>query len=78
LAASKEQAMTKNSGGVTINRGGASTPTKDERDSEFAGVAGNAAEKGEKPSPAARDRGEVSSADDSAPVDLDFAHDRAS
>ena len=70
--------MTKHSGGPTINQGGASRPTREERDGEFAGIAGNAVEKGEKPSPGARDRGETSSADDSAPVDLDSAHDRAS
>jgi hypothetical protein len=70
--------MTRNSGGPTVNQGGASKPTRDERDREFAGIAGNAEEKGEKPSPGDRDRGETSSADDPAPVDLDTAHDRAS
>jgi hypothetical protein len=70
--------MTKNSGGATINQGSASRPTREERDAEFAGIAGNAAEKGEKPSPGERDRGETSSADDSSPIDLDTAHDRAS
>jgi hypothetical protein len=70
--------MTKHSGGPTINQGGASKPTQGERDREFAGIAGNAAGKGEKPSPADRDRGESSSADDPAAIDLDTARDRAS
>ena len=70
--------MTKNSGGPTINRGGASKPTRDERDREFAGIAGNVAEKGEKPSPGDRDRGETTSRADEAPIDLDTARDRAS
>ncbi len=71
--------MTSNSGGETINQGGASKPTQEERDREFAGIAGNAAEKGEKPSPAGRDRGETSSADGrSSAIDIDSAHDRAS
>ncbi|MEA3034363.1 MAG: hypothetical protein QOH04_114 [Sphingomonadales bacterium] len=55
--------MTKQSGGPTINQGGASK-NADER-------------KGEKPSPG--DRGETSSADEApCPVDMDAAHDRAS
>jgi hypothetical protein len=70
--------MTRNSGGPTINQGGASRPTQEERDREFAGIAGNVEEKGEKPSPADRDRGETSAADGQAPIDLDSAHDRAS
>jgi hypothetical protein len=70
--------MTRHSGGPTINQGGASKPTEDERDREFAGITGNAAAKGEKPSPGDRDRGETSSADDPAAIDLDTAHDRAS
>jgi hypothetical protein len=70
--------MTKHSGGATINQGGASSPTQEERDREFAGITGNVEEKGETPSPAARERGETSSADDPGPVDLDTAHDRAS
>ena len=70
--------MTKNSGGPTINQGGASKPIREERDREFAGIAGNAAQKGEKPSPGDRERGETSSADDPAAIDLDTAHDRAS
>ena len=70
--------MTKHSGGGTINQGGASRPTQEERDSEFADIAGNAAEKGEEPSPASRDRGEASSAEDAAPIDLDSVRDRAS
>jgi hypothetical protein len=64
--------MTRNSGGPTVNQGPA--PEKD-RD-EVGEVAGNAERKGEKPSPADRERGETSSAD--APVDLETAHDRAS
>lgn len=70
--------MTKHGGGATINQGGASKSPQAERDAEFAGIAGNAAEKGEKPSPGDRDRGETSSAEDAAPIDLDTAHDRAS
>jgi hypothetical protein len=70
--------MTKHSGGATINQGGASKATREERDREFAGIAGNVEEKGEKPSPAERDRGEISGADDPSPADLDTAHDRAS
>jgi hypothetical protein len=70
--------MTKHSGGATINRGGASGPTRKERDRGFAGITGNAEEKGEKPSPGNRDRGETSSADEPAPVDLETARDRAS
>ena len=69
--------MTKHSGGATINQGGASRPTQDEQDAEF-DIAGNAELRGEKASPADRDRGEVSAAEDSSPVDLDAAHDRAS
>ena len=70
--------MTKHSGGGTINQGGASKPSQEERDREFAGIAGNAAQKGEKPSPGGRDRGEASSAEGEAPIDLDTARDRAS
>jgi hypothetical protein len=66
--------MTKHSGGATINRGPAPGRERD----EVGEVAGNAGRKGEKPSPGDRDRGETSSADDPAPVDLDTAHDRAS
>ncbi len=70
--------MTRNSGGPTIDQGGASQPGKEERDREFAGITGNSEEKGEKPSPGDRERGETSSADGQAPIDLDSAHDRAS
>jgi hypothetical protein len=74
--------MTSKSGGDTVNQGvnqgGASKPKGDERDREFAGITGNAPEQGEKPSPADRDRGETSSADECPPIDLDTAHDRAS
>jgi hypothetical protein len=69
--------MTRNSGGGTVNQGSASKPTQHERAREFE-VAGNAAEKGEEPSPGQRERGEASSADPAAPVDLDSAHERAS
>ena len=64
--------MSKDRESETINQGGASEPTKDERDREFAGIAGNAREKGEDPSPDDRERGETSSADPGA------ARDRAS
>ena len=70
--------MTKHSGGATINQGGASRPDQEERDREFAGIAGNAAEKGETPSPGSRERGETSSADDSPAIDVDTVRDRAS
>ena len=70
--------MTKTKGGPTINQGGASRPTRDGRDREFDAITGNAAEKGEDPSPDDRDRGETSSADDPAAIDRDTAHDRAS
>jgi hypothetical protein len=66
--------MTKHSGGVPINRGPAPGPDRD----RIGEVAGNAREKGEKPSPGDRERGETSRADGAAPVDLDTAHDRAS
>lgn len=70
--------MTKNSGGPAINQGGASTPAKEERDGEFAGITGNVREKGEDPSPDDRDRGETASTGGEAPIDMDSAHDRAS
>jgi len=70
--------MTKDKESETINQGGASKPTRDERDREFAGIAGNAREKGEDPSPDDRDRGETSSADECDAIDLETAHDRAS
>jgi hypothetical protein len=69
--------MTKRSGGPTINQGGASKPTADEAAREF-DIAGNVAEKGEKPSPGDLERGETSGADAASPVDLEAAHDRAS
>ena len=69
--------MTKHSGGPTINQGGARRPTADEAAAEF-DIAGNVAEKGAKPSPGDRDRGETSGAEAAAPVDLKEAHDRAS
>jgi hypothetical protein len=69
--------MTKHSGGATINQGGASKPTQDERSAEYE-IAGNAELKGEKTSPADRARGESSSADPAPAVDIDPAHDRAS
>jgi hypothetical protein len=70
--------MTKHGGGPTINQGGASKPKAEERDPELE-IAGNAAVKGETPSPGGRARGETSSAGEAAcPVDMDAAHDRAS
>jgi hypothetical protein len=69
--------MTKHSGGPTINQGGASKPTADEAAREF-DITGNVAEKGQKPSPGDRARGETSDADGAAPVDVEEAHDRAS
>jgi hypothetical protein len=68
--------MTKHSGGPTINQGGASKPNADEAAREF-DITGNVAEKGQKPSPGARDRGETSDTDAAAPLDLEEAHDRA-
>jgi hypothetical protein len=74
--------MTKHKGGATINRGGASKPTKEERDAEF-DVTGNVAEKGENPSPGDRERGETTSAErgsaeSGGAADFDAAHERAS
>ena len=68
--------MTRHSSGPTINQGGASKPNADEAAREF-DIAGNVAEKGQKPSPADRDRGETSEADAAAPIDTD-ARERAS
>jgi hypothetical protein len=70
--------MTENEGGPTVDQGGASKPTQEEHSRELDAIAGNAAGKGEKPSPANRHRGEAGSAGDEAPIDLDAAHDRAS
>ncbi|HEY0413408.1 MAG TPA: hypothetical protein VGD66_09715 [Allosphingosinicella sp.] len=69
--------MTKHSGGAIINQGGASQPTQEERDREF-DITGNVAEKGEKPSPADRDRGETTDAESGGALDMDTAHERAS
>jgi hypothetical protein len=69
--------MTKHSGGATINQGGASRPTADEAAAEF-DITGNVAEKGEKPSPGKRDRGETTSEESGGAIDADTAHDRAS
>lgn len=52
----------------TVNMGGASEPSADERAREFE-IAGNVEPKGEKASPSDRDRGEVSSANPAPPVD---------
>ena len=68
--------MTRHSGGPTINQGGASKPNADEAAAEF-DVTGNVAEKGQKPSPSDRDRGETSDAEAAAPVDAEV-HERAS
>lgn len=70
--------MTKHSGGATINQGGASKPTQEEQGREFEGITGNVVEKGEKPSPSDRDRGETNSAESGGAIDLDTVHDRAS
>ena len=70
--------MTRDKDGTAVNRGGASSPTGDELDRELDGIAGNVAAKGEKPSPGDRDRGETSSNENPAPIDVDSAHDRAS
>jgi hypothetical protein len=70
--------MSENEGGPTVDQGGASKPAQEEQGRELDAIAGNAAGKGEKPSPANRQRGETSSAGDEAPIDLDAAHDRAS
>ena len=70
--------MTKNSGGATINQGGASKPTQDERDAEYDDITGNVAVRGEKPSPGSRDRGETTSQDVGGAIDVDHTHDRAS
>jgi hypothetical protein len=70
--------MSKDRESETVNQGGAPKPTREEREGEFAGITGNAREKGEDPSPDDRERGETSSAGDEAPIDLDTAHDRAS
>jgi hypothetical protein len=69
--------MTRHSGGPTINQGGASKPTAGEAARDW-DVTGNVAEKGQKPSPGGRDRGETSDADPAAAVDPEEAHDRAS
>ena len=66
--------MSKNTSGVTVNAGPAPEPDRD----EVGEVAGNVREKGQDPSPDDRDRGETSSADHRAPVDLDTVRDRAS
>jgi hypothetical protein len=71
--------MTEHSGGATADQGGAPEPAQEERDREFAGIAVDAAEKGEKPPPGEHERGETPSADaDSPAIDIDSAHDRAS
>jgi hypothetical protein len=68
--------MTRNKSGSTVNQGGAPKPTADEAAAEFE-IAGNVAEKGGKPSPSGRDRGETSGSETAARVDLQ-THDRAS
>lgn len=47
-------------------------------DGKPGGTAGNPSEKARKPSSGDSGRGEASSADDQAAIDLDTAHDRAS
>jgi hypothetical protein len=68
--------MTKQRGGPTINQGASPEPDA-EREGEF-DIPGDVARKGEQPSPAKRERGETTSADPAAPIDLDSAHERAS
>jgi hypothetical protein len=68
--------MGKHSGG-TVNQGGAAKPDAGEAAAEF-DIGGNVAKKSEEPSPAKRERGETTGADDCPPIDLDSAHDRAS
>jgi hypothetical protein len=68
--------MSKRQAGPTINQGGASKPDADEAARAF-DLTGNAKERGEKPSPSDRERGETSEADAAPPVDIE-AHERAS
>ena len=70
--------MTKHSSGPAIDQSGASTPAKEERDREFAGITGDSGEEGGKASPGDRDRGETSSAESDPPLGIGSAHDRAS
>jgi hypothetical protein len=74
--ATRSETMTKHKGGPTINQGGASKPAADEAAAEF-DITGNVAEKGQKPSPGDRDRGETSDAEGAAPVDTEV-RERAS
>lgn len=70
--------MTNRKGGDTINQGGASKPTQNERDAEFDDITGNVAVRGEEPSPGKRERGETTSKGSGGAIDLDPARDRAS
>jgi hypothetical protein len=63
--------MTKHSGGSTINQGSSPKPTQDERDAEYDDITGNVATRGEKPSPATRDRGEATSRTSGGALDID-------
>ena len=69
--------MSDDKSGGTVNSGGTPKPPQDEAAAEF-DITGNAAVKGEKPSPADRERGETSNAESGGAIDLDNAHDRAS
>jgi hypothetical protein len=73
-----ESAMSKESDAATANEGVTAETNGDERTAQSGAPAGNAVGRGEKLSPSNRQRGEASSADGGAPVDLDAAHDRAS
>lgn len=69
--------MIQNSGGDTINQGGAPEPANDSGGAE-SDVTGNVAEKGEKAPPADRGRGETSDAESGGAIDMETAHERAS
>jgi hypothetical protein len=69
--------MAEDEGGPTLDRGGAPEPSRENRDRDRTGIAGDAAPAGEKPGDPEGD-GEASSTDDCAAIDLDSARDRAS
>jgi hypothetical protein len=70
--------MTNDAGGGAVEEGGASKPVRDQDDGQLDPAAGNAAAREEKPSPGNRGRSEASSPEETPPIDLDTAHDRAS
>ena len=70
--------MTNNRGGATINHGGASRPTRDERDTDNDDITGNVALRGEEPPLRGRARGEPTSHAGGGAIDVDHTHDRAS